>query len=60
MGDVWGRQMDLHPFGDEIREGLRLNSGAGGISDVMVHEFKCPLGDSSRGIAVADDVSEWV
>ena len=52
--------MDLRPFGDKIHESLRLNSGTRDIPDVMAHEFKCPLGDSFRGIAVADDVSEQV
>ena len=32
----------------------------GDIPDVVAHEFECPLGDPSRDIAVADDVSEWV
>ena len=52
--------MDLRPFSDKVCESLRLNSGAGGISDVVAHEFKSPLGNSSRGVAVVDDVSEWV
>ena len=60
VGDVWGQQLDLHPFGDKIRESLRLNSGMRDIPDVMAHEFECPLGDSPHGIAVADDVSERV
>ena len=32
----------------------------GDIPDVVAHEFECPFGDPSRGITVADDVSEWV
>ena len=60
MGDIQGQEQDFRPFSDEVGENLRLNSSAGDIPDVMTHELKCPLGDPSRGIAVADDVSERV
>ena len=60
MGDVRGQELDFRPFGDEVGESLRLNSSAGDIPDVMAHEFKGPLRDSSRGVAVVDDVSKWV
>ena len=52
--------MDLRPFEDKVHKSLRLNSGTGDIPDVMAHEFKCPLGDPSRGVTVADDVFERV
>ena len=26
VGDVWGRELDSHPFGDEVGENLRLDS----------------------------------
>ena len=58
VGDVWGRELDFCLFGDKVRESLRLNSGKGDILDVVAHEFECPLGDPSRGVAVADDVPE--
>ena len=29
MGDVWGRELDLHPFGDKVHESLRLNGVQG-------------------------------
>ena len=60
MGDVWGQELDFRPFGDEVGESLRLNSSTGDIPDVVAHELKSPFGDSSHGIAVADDVSQWV
>ena len=44
----------------KIHESLRLNNGTRDIPDVVAHEFECPLGDPSRGITVADDVSEQV
>ena len=58
MGDVRGWKQDLHPFVDKVRKSLRLNSGTGDIPDVVAHEFECPLGDPSHGVAVVDDVSE--
>ncbi|XP_066334075.1 uncharacterized protein [Miscanthus floridulus] len=60
MGDVQGQELDLRPFGNKVDESLRLNSSAGDIPDVMIHELKCPLGDPSHGIMVADDVSQRV
>ena len=60
MGDVWGQELDLRPFGDKVYESLGFNSGIGNVPNVMAHEFECPLGDSPRGVAVADDVSERV
>ena len=60
MGDVWGRELDFRPFGGEVGDSLRLNSGARDIPDVVAHELECPFGDSSCGIIVADDVSQWV
>ena len=60
MGDVWGRELDLYPFGDKVHKSLRLNSDAGDIPDVMAHQLECPLGDSSRGIVVVDDVTQRV
>ena len=60
MGDVRGQELDFHPFDDEVNESLRLDSGARDIHDVVSHELESPLGDSSRSIAVADDVSQWV
>ena len=60
MGDVRGQELDFHPFGDEVGKSLRLNSSTGDIPDVMTHELECPFGDSSYGIAVADDVSQQV
>ena len=38
VGDVWGQELDLHPFDDKIHKGLRLNSGAGDIPDVCGYE----------------------
>ena len=60
MGDVRGRELDFCPFGDEVSKSLRLNSGAGDIPDVVAHELKSPLRDSVGGVAVMDDLSEWV
>ena len=60
MGDVRGWELDFRPFGDEVGESLRLDSSARDIPNVMTHELKSPLGDSSHGIAVADDVSQQV
>ena len=60
MGDVRGREMDFHPFGDEVGESLRLNSGAGDIPDVMAHELESPLGDSASDVTITDDLPEWV
>ena len=60
VGDVWGQELDFRPFGDEVGESLRLDSGARDIPDVMTHELESPLGDSSHGITVADDVSQLV
>ena len=60
MGDIWGRELDLCPFGNKVGKSLRLNSSAGDIPDVTTHELKCPLGDSSHGVTVADDVSQRV
>ena len=37
VGDVWGRELDLRPFGDKIRKSLRLNSGVEDIPNVMAH-----------------------
>ena len=37
MGDIWGQELDLRPFGDKVRESLRLNSGMGDILDVVAH-----------------------
>ena len=60
MGDIRGQELDFCPFGNEVGESLRLNSGAGDIPDVVAHELKSPFGDSSQGIAVANDVSQRV
>ena len=60
MGDIRGRELDFHPFGDEVGERLRLNSSAGDIPDVVAHELESPFGDSSHGVAVGDDVSQQV
>ena len=60
MGDVWGRELDFRPFGDEVCESLRLDSSARDIPDVVTHELESPLGDLSHGIAVVDDVSQRV
>ena len=60
MGDVKGQDLDFRPFGDEVGESLRLDGGARDILDVVIHELESPLGDSSRGIVVADDVSQRV
>ena len=48
------------PFGDKIHESLRFNSGMGDIPDAVAHEFECPLGDLSYGVALEDDVPERV
>ena len=37
VGDVRGQELDFRPFGDEVGEGLRLNSGAGDIPDVVAN-----------------------
>ena len=37
MGDVWGRELDLRPFGDKVHKSLRLNNGVGDIPDVVAH-----------------------
>ena len=55
-----GSGADFRPFGDEVGESLRLDSSARDIPDVMTHELEIPLGDSSCGITVADDVSQRV
>ena len=60
MGDVRGRELDFHPFGNKVDKSLKLNSGAGDIPDVMAHELECPFGDSSCGVVVADNVSQQV
>ena len=60
MGDVWGQELDFCPFGDEVGKSLRLDSGARDIPDVVTHELEHLLGYSSRGIAVVDEVSQWV
>ena len=60
VGDVQGQKLDLHPFSDKIHESLRLNSSTGDIPDVVAHELKSPLGDSTRGVVVMDDVSQRV
>ena len=60
MGDVWGQELDLRPFDDKIHESLRLNSDAEDIPDVMAHELESPFEDSSCGVVVVDDVSQWV
>ena len=60
MGDVRGWELEFRPFVDEVSKSLRLNSGVGDIPDVMAHELECPFRDLSRGVAVADDVSQWV
>ena len=60
MGDIRGQELDFHPIDDEVGKSLRLNSGVGDISDVKAHELKSPLGDSAGGIAVTDDLLEWV
>ena len=58
MGDILGRELDFCPFGDEVDESLRLNSGAGDIPDIMAHELESPFGNSSCGVVVMDDVSQ--
>ena len=60
MGDIWGRELDFHPFGDEVGKSLRLNSGAGDIPDVVAHELKSPVGDLANGIVVTDNLPKWV
>ena len=60
VGDVRGRELDFRPFGDEVSKCLRLNSGAGDIPDVVAHEHESPLRDSVGGIAVTEDLPEWV
>ena len=60
MGDVRGQELDFRPFGDEVDKSLRLNSGAGDIPDFMAHELENPLGDLTGGVAVMDDLPEWV
>ena len=37
VGDVWGQELDLCPFGDKVCESLRLNSSMGDIPDVVAH-----------------------
>ena len=45
-----------------LRDIVRNYDAAGRISkqalELMDHELKCPFGDSSHGIVVADDVSQ--
>ena len=60
MGDIWGQELDFHPFDDEVGKSLRLNSGARDIPDVMAHEIESLLGDSAGGVTVIDDLPEWV
>jgi len=60
MGDVQGRELDFRPFGDEVGKSLRLNSSARDIPDVVAHELESPLGDSTSGITVMDDLPKWV
>ena len=43
MSDVWGRELDFHPFGDEVSESLRLNSSTGDIPDVDFGETYAPV-----------------
>ena len=44
----------------KIHEGLRFNGRTGEVPHVVAHELECPLRDPSCGVAVADDVPEWV
>ena len=60
VGDVRGWELDFRPFGDEVDKSLRLNSSVGDIPDVVAHELESPLGDPVGGIAVMDDLPEWV
>ena len=60
MGDIRGQELDFCPFGNEVGESLRLNSGAGDIPDVVAHDLRSPFGDLSHGVVVADDVSQQV
>ena len=60
MGDIRGLELDFRPFSDEVGESLRLDSGARDIPNVVTHELESPLGDSSHGIAVVEDVSQRV
>ena len=60
MGDVWGQELDFRPFGDEVGESLRFNSSVGDIPNVVAHELESPLGDSVGGVAVMNDLLEWV
>jgi len=60
VGDVWGGELDFRPFGDEVGESLRLNSGARDIPDVVAHELKSPFGDSSHDVTIVENVSQRV
>ena len=60
VGDIRGQDLDFRPFGDEFCKGLRLNCSAWDIPNVMAHELECPLGDSSHGVVVVDDLPQWV
>ena len=60
MGDVRGQELDFRPFGDEVGKSLRLNSGAGDITDAMALELESPLGYLVGGVAVMDDLPKWV
>ena len=60
MGDVRGWELDFYPFGDEVSESLRLDSGARDIPNVVTHELESPLGDSASDVTITDDLPEWV
>jgi hypothetical protein len=50
----------LGPFRNEIAQHLGLDGYPRGICKAFSHQFECPLGGSSRGILVLDDLAEGV
>ena len=50
--------LDLGPFGDEVSQYLGFDRCSGGICDALIHQLKCPLCSSSRGILALDDLVE--
>ena len=57
VDDCW-RYLELGPLYNEISQHLGLDGRPGGIRNALTHQLECPLGDSSCGIPVLDDLAE--
>jgi hypothetical protein len=51
----WG-QLRVRPFSDEIRKDLGLDRLTRRVGKRFTHDFHRPLGDSTRGIRVANNL----